>query len=82
MARSETWSKLKYFSPDSKIDSWGNPDLISDNLLWRLDDFRKWLGVPVYVTSGVRSSSENSYHHPSRGACAVDVVVPDYMDTP
>ena len=34
------------------------------------------------MTSGVRNGLGNSYHNISRGACAVDIVVPDYMETP
>lgn len=82
MASDKTWSRLRYFKKDSKVDKWGDPRLINDNLLFRLDDFRHWLGVPIFVTSGVRvNGSANSYHSPSKGACAVDIVIPHYMET-
>lgn len=83
MAHSSTWEKLRYFKPDSRIDRFGDPGAIADDLLLRLDDFRHWLGVPVYVLHGVKTQghSPTSYHYVENGACAVDVVVPDYKDS-
>ena len=84
MATQETWDKLRYFKRDSKVDRWGDPDAIDDNILLRLDDFRHWIGVPVYVTAGVktRGHARKSYHYPENGACAVDIIIPEYMETP
>ena len=84
MASPETWAKLRYFKKDSPRDQWGSPDLIADELLLRLDDFRHTLGVPVYVTAGVNIGGHkpNSFHYPQNGACAVDVVVPDFNGHP
>jgi hypothetical protein len=78
MASQETWGKLKYFKPDG-VDNFGDADAICDDLLLRLDDFREFLGCPIYVTSGVRDakSSDKSYHSRGRGACALDVVMPE-----
>lgn len=83
MARKETWDQLRYFKFNSKTDRWGSPEDISDNLLLRLDDFRDWLGVPIYVTSGVKKDghSKRSYHYKENGACAVDIVIPNYMES-
>lgn len=83
MARKETWNMLRYFKPNSTIDQWGDVDAINDNLLLRLDDFRHWLGVPIYITAGVKNGghAKGSYHYKEHGACAVDVIIPDYMET-
>lgn len=56
MASKDAWKKLRYFKPDSQIDKWGSPDLISEDLLYRLDDFRHWLGIPIIVTHGVKTT--------------------------
>lgn len=78
MASKEVWDKLRYFKPNN-VDNFGDPDAISEVLLLRLDDFRHFLNVPFYVTSGVRAHREgrSSYHSKSKGACAVDVVMPE-----
>jgi len=80
MASKETWSKIRYFEADNGVDKFGDPDAISDTLLLSLDDFRHFLQLPLYVTSGVRPESDgrNSYHTRGKGACAVDVVCPQY----
>ena len=88
MAAKETWDKLKFFRPDSTIDNWGDHELISDNHILRLDDFRRWIGVPIYVTRGVAETghSDGSQHYPKfdeagnlvGGATATDIVVPNY----
>lgn len=80
MASKETWAKLRYYKPGT-IDKFGDPDAISDSVLLRLDDFRHFLAVPVYVTSGVRPDSDgkSSYHTPRNGACAVDVMAPECL---
>lgn len=92
MASDVTWTKVKkYFKKDSKIDKWGDPDLISDDLLLRLYDFRDWLGLPIYILHGVKTGghSASSFHYPRKdkdgkqiGACAVDIVIPDYDESP
>lgn len=85
MASKETWDKVKkYFRPDSKIDNWGDAKKISDEVVLRLYDFRVWLNIPIYVTAGVATSghSKNSFHYEVMGACAVDVVIPDYEHSP
>lgn len=84
MASEETWKKLKFFKPYNTSDNWGDPNAIDDSLLFALDDFRRFLGVPVYVTVGVADSghSEKSYHYREQGACAVDVVIPGYEHGP
>lgn len=78
MAKSETWAKLRYFKPLG-IDNFGDADAISDDLLLHLDDFRHYLNVPFYITSGVRPESDGkrSYHTRGNGACAVDVMMPE-----
>lgn len=89
MASDETWKKLRYFKPDSKTDNWGDIHAMDDTHLLRLDDFRHWLGVPIHVTAGVKTSghSKESYHYPRAvngevKAYATDIVIPDYDATP
>lgn len=84
MAREEIWEKLRYFKPSATKDLWGDADAISDILLLRLDDFRHFLGVPIFVTSGVRPETDgkSSYHTRRKGACAVDVIAPDFKGEP
>lgn len=85
MASSDTWNKVKkFFKKDSRVDKWGDPDAISDELLLRLYDFRKWIGLPVYVTHAVKDGghSSRSFHYKENGACAVDVIIPDYQESP
>lgn len=82
MASKDTWEKLRYFKPDSG-DNWGDPDAISDELLFVLDDFRHFLALPVYVLHGTDGvHSKNSYHYKEYGACAVDVIIPDFHGHP
>jgi len=77
MASKETWDKLKHFKP---TENWGDADAISDLLLLTLDDFRDYIGVPIIVSNAVATSghSSKSYHYRSQGACAVDVMLPEY----
>ena len=83
MASKETWSRLRHFKIGSG-DNWGDPKLIDDRLLLRLDDFREWLGVPIHVLEGVKvgGHTKRSYHYRENGACAVDVIIPNYMGWP
>jgi len=79
MASKETWAKVApYFKPDSKYDSWGDPDLIDDEFLLALYDFRVFVSQPVMITHAVKTSghSYRSYHYPENGACAADVILP------
>lgn len=85
MATKDVWEKLRHFRPDSKIDNFGDVDAISGELLFMLDDFRNFLGVPVIVLRGVSPKgmhSKNSYHYIESGACAVDVAIPEFAGTP
>lgn len=83
MAKVDTWKQLRYFKP-AGVDQWGNPGAIDDGLLLRLDEFRHWLGVPIYVLHGVKENghAKRSYHYKENGACAVDVIIPDYLNNP
>jgi hypothetical protein len=87
MARQETWDQLRYFKKDSKVDRWGDPDAISDIHLLRLDDFRDWIGVPIYVLHAVKTGGHkpSSFHYEKVDAqggriapCATDIIIPDY----
>ena len=76
----------RYFSPDSTVDKWGDPYAISAEHLHRLFDFRRYLGVPIYVTAGVKTTghSKASFHYSKTfdgnevGKCATDLVIPDF----
>ena len=83
MASDEVWGQLKHFDKNSDTDNWGDVDAISDELLLKLDDFRDYIGVPVLVLWGTGGKhSSRSYHYVERGACAVDVAIPNYRATP
>jgi len=80
MASDEVWKKLKHFKPLGGADNWGDVNAISEILLLALDDFRGYVNCPVHVTSGVETGghSKKSYHYRENGACAVDVILPEY----
>lgn len=78
MASKKTWSKCHYFKPDSKIDNWGDPYAINDTTVLALDDFRRFIGLPVFVTRGTQGTRDNSMHSKKNGYKAVDVIVPDW----
>lgn len=84
MASEETWQKVsQFFRPDSDLDNWGDPDAISDELLLVLFDFRRWIGLPVFVLWGTNGKhSHDSFHYVQNGACAVDVAIPDFSGHP
>jgi len=84
LATQSDWQKLRYFKPNSKIDQWGDPSAISPYLLFRLDDFRHYLGTPIVVTRGVAVSGHatRSFHYKENGSCAVDVIIPGYDKSP
>ena len=80
MATDETWRKLVHFSP---LENWGNAAAIADSLLFKLDDFRGYLGTPIMVLNGTQGvHSRGSYHYLKNGACAADIIIPDYKGTP
>lgn len=84
------FDKCRYFSKDSKIDQWGDVRFLDGKHLLKLDDFRHYIGVPVYVTSSVRrSNGSKSYHNPGKHkngriikACATDIIIPEYDKSP
>lgn len=92
MARDETWQFVKkYFKPDSKVDNWGDADAISDTHILRLYEFRSFLGTPVIVTHGVKTSghAKGSFHYKQKdqwgneiAPCATDIIIPNYQFSP
>jgi hypothetical protein len=79
MATSDVWDSLKYFKRDSTIDNWGDPDAISETILYPLDALRDFLNTPIIVSSGTGGQHRaGSYHYVENGACAVDIVIPRY----
>lgn len=83
MASDHVWAKLRYFKKTDTLDNWGDASAIADDLLLALDDFRHFVGVPVYVLSGTNGiHSPSSFHYIENGACAVDVALPEYRGTP
>lgn len=83
MASRWTWDKARHFRPDGQ-DKWGDADAISDDLILALDDFRSFIGCPIYVTRGVATEGHTgkSYHYRAQGSCAADMVIPDYKRGP
>lgn len=83
-ATKEDWEKVsEYFKPEGTSDQWGNPYALQADHLHRLYDFRRYLGVPIYVTRGVQVNghSSRSYHYKENGGCATDQVIPDFEGT-
>jgi len=73
-----SWQKLRYFKKEK--ENWGDPDLIDQDLLVYLDEFRHYLKTPVYVISGTRGlHSVNSLHYKG---WALDIVIPNYDKSP
>ena len=91
-ADEQIWEKLRYFRPENTRDNWGAPYEIDASHLLRLDDFRHFLGCPIYVTHGVKTSghSRQSYHYGIKNSdgtwrvrpCATDIIIPAYEKTP
>lgn len=69
-----SWSDLKYFKKDSKVDKWGDPSKMDIFLLLFLDELRDALKTPLIVTSGYRKG-DPAQHGLGR---AVDVVAPKW----
>jgi len=62
------WNKIKYFSPN---ENWGDVSMIKDELIYELDNLRKFLNMPIYVLCGTQGSHcANSFHYKG---LAVDV---------
>lgn len=67
------WDKVLYFKKDSKTDNWGDPDLIEDELLLKIDRFRYACGSPVIITSGAGGKHrEGSFHYKGQ---ALDLII-------
>ena len=67
------WHRLKYFDKD---ENWGNPYILCEELLLKLDVLREEIGHPFIVTSGTQGKHRpNSLHYQGK---AVDFVCPDY----
>ena len=62
---------LKHFT---RSGGWGDPDKMDPALLYELDSFRAFVGVPMVVTSGYRTDPADASQH--RLGKAVDVMFP------
>lgn len=67
------WDGIRYFNPNSQVDHWGDASRMNRELIEELDDFRDYLGFPLYVTSAYRHLDQGQH---GKGN-AVDVVCPD-----
>jgi uncharacterized protein YcbK (DUF882 family) len=75
----EIWTGIKFFHPDSKVDTWGDTHKITRPLLEELDAFRAFVGVPIIVTSGYREKKRNEQSDSQHAyGQAADIVAPDY----
>lgn len=70
-ATEETYRKLRHFSIK---ENWGDPFKMEEDILFRLDDFRHYVGKPVIVHCGYGTDGhvENSQHYVGK---AVDIHV-------
>jgi len=66
------WSLVDHFNIN---ENWGNPLLINEDLIYKLDGFRKELGVPIIITCGTQGKHKaGSFHYTGD---AVDFVISD-----
>ncbi len=66
------WTLVNHFTKD---ENWGNPFLINEDLIYKLDGFRKELGVPIIITCGTQGKHKaGSFHYTGD---AVDFVIAD-----
>ena len=64
------WEQLRYLKPS---EAWGCPQKMDFGLLWLLDSYREYIGMPVIVVCGTQGvHSPKSYHYVGK---AVDIVV-------
>lgn len=66
---------VRYFSPTSLVDKWGDASKIDRGLLLKLDDLREYLDTPLIITSGFRPESRGSQH---ALGLAVDIIAPKF----
>ena len=73
------WAGIRYFSPDSKIDNWGDTHQISGDLLLELDRLRQFIGVPIIITSAFRSASNGNEGGSQHNiGLAADIIAPSF----
>jgi len=70
------WTTKKYLTSS---EPWGDPDLMSDDLVGLVDEFRGLLGSPFYVTFGTQGQHVAQWH--AQGL-AVDGVVDLFGKSP
>ncbi len=63
---------LKYFSPISSVDNWGDPAKMDPILLIKLDKLRESAGSQIVVTSGYRAGDPRTHGE----GIAVDIIFP------
>lgn len=78
------WAKVKHFK---STENWGNPTLISPELIYELDAFRQRVGSRILISCGTQGKHcFNSFHYWKRDpsddnempkGLAVDIVFPD-----
>src|SRR5579863_5141850 len=78
----QQWSQLGHFT---KNENWGDPDLMSPDVVFALDEFRDFLKNPIVVSCGTNKiHSPNSRHYPKNNpdglGHAVDVVFPTFQN--
>lgn len=57
----EEWAKIRFFK-SSEFDSPDEPgsgERMQRDFMWRLDDIRKLVDVPLIISSGIRSEAHN-----------------------
>lgn len=61
------WSQIKYFTPKER---WGNPSMMNEKFVKKLDAFRAFVNHPIFITEGyaINGHSPNSYHYKGMAA--------------
>ena len=66
------WAKYKNFPRDSKVDNWGNPDMIDEFLVMNLQVLRDYIGMPSYVNRGydLKCSKDSQHQYGIAADCS------------
>lgn len=67
------WKQILYFR---KSEAWGDPSLISPDLMRCLDNYRSYIKTPIIITCGTQGVHVEHSNH-NKGT-AIDCVIPDY----
>lgn len=68
------YNQLNYFD---ESENWGDPYAINHNLLRRLDIYRHFLGIGLFITCGTQGAHvDGSLHYDGKAADAIPLIPP------